>query len=239
MAENYKGMNVFEKEGGIVDHKDQILESFGESEPVLGVFSNSKTANSAQKRFDFKRKTSQQGPNYRRRHVYVKSISQYRQERLRRKRVCELSNLSQEEIAKHLGVSVRTVQRDQAKIKPYHLGHFNRFCRELREKEMQEYNETSDSLSLPQRAKLLIKLLDRQRKEEEDHKRFLRTFFIDIDLDRCATDGFPVAKPFIASHKVNLKAGIQFVVVFRKNGQKYAINVGNLAQSNSASANPY
>ncbi|NLB76618.1 MAG: hypothetical protein GX799_09170 [Crenarchaeota archaeon] len=30
--------------------------------------------------------------------------------------------MSQEEIAKRLGVSVRTVQWDQAKIKPYHLG---------------------------------------------------------------------------------------------------------------------
>ena len=94
-------------------------------------------------------------PGYRRKHVYVKSIAKYREERLRRKRVSELSNLSQEEIAKRLGVSVRTVQRDQAKIKPYHLGQFNRFCRELREKEMQEYTETSDSLSLPQRAKLI------------------------------------------------------------------------------------
>ena len=82
-------------------------------------------------------------------------------------------------------------------------------------------------------------LLDRQRKEEEAHKRFLRTFFIDIDLDRCAADGFPEAKPFIASHKVNLKEGIQFIVVFHKNGQKYAVNVGNLAQSNNTSANPY
>lgn len=239
MAEKYKGMDYFENEGGLVDRKGQLLESFGESELDLGVFSNSQNGNSVQESPDCRRKTGLKGPGYRRRHVYVKSISQYRQERLRRKRVCELSNLSQLEIAKQLGVSVRTIQRDQAKIKPYHLGQFNRFCRELREKEMREYNESSESLSLPQRAKLLIKLLDRQRKEEEAHKRFLRTFFIDIDLDRCAADGFPEAKPFIASHKVDLKAGIQFVVVFRKNGQKYAVNVGNLAQSNNTSTNPY
>ena len=239
MAEKYKGMDYFEKEGGVVDRKDQLLESFGESEPVLGVFTNSQKDNSAQESPVCKHKTSLKGPCYRRKHVYTKSIAKYRKERLRRKRVCELSNLSQLEIAKRLGVSVRTVQRDQAKIKPYHLGQFNRFCRELREKEMREYNEASESLSLPQQAKLLIALLDRQRKEEEAHKRFLRTFFIDIDLDRCAVDGFPVAKPFIASHKADLKEGIQFVVVFRKNGQKYAVNVGNLAQSNSTSTNPY
>jgi hypothetical protein len=238
MAENYRNMDTFEKEGGIIDHKDQLLASFGESELDLGVFSNSKTDNSAQENPDCTSKTSLKGPGYRRKHVYTKSIAKYRKERERRKRVSEFSNLGQEEIAKRLGVSVRTVQRDQAKIKPYHKGQFNRFCRELREKEMVEYNETSESLSLQQRAKLLIALLDRQRKEEEDNKRYLRTFFIDIDLDRCATDGFPEAKPFIASHKVNLKAGIQFVVVFRKNGQKYAVNVGNLAQSNSTSANP-
>jgi transcriptional regulator with XRE-family HTH domain len=239
MAENYKSMDDFSGEGGIVEYKDQLLESFGESELDLGVFSNSENGNSAQESTNCRRKTSLKGRGYRRKHVYTKSIVKYRKERERRKRVCELSNLSQEEIAERLGVSVRTVQRDQAKIKPYHLGQFNRFCRELREKEMQEYNETSESLSLPQRAKLLMKLLDRQRKEEEDHKRFLRTFFVDIDLDRCAADGFPLAKPFIASHKVNLKTGIQFVVVFRKNGQKYAVNVGNLAQSNSTTANQF
>jgi len=233
MAENYRSMEDFSGGGGIVDRKDQLLASFGESELDLGVFSNSENSNSAQESPNFRGKTGLKGPSYRRKHVYIKSISQYRQERLRRKRVCELSKLSQEEIAKRLGVSVRTVQRDQAKIKPYHLGQFNRFCRELREKEMREYNETSESLSLPQRAKLLIKLLDRQRKEEEAHKRFLRTFFIDIDLDRCAAEGFPEAKPFIASHKMNLKEGIQFIVVFHKNGKKYAVNVGNLAQSNN------
>jgi transcriptional regulator with XRE-family HTH domain len=239
MAENYKGMDDFEKEGGIVDHEDQLLESFGESELDLGVFTNTENSNSAQETPDCTRKTSLKGPGYRRKRIYTKSVAKYREERKRRKRVCELSNLNQEEIAKRLGISVRTVQRDQAKIKPYHLGQFNRFCRELREKEMREYNESSESLSLPQRAKLLIKLLDRQRKEEEAHKRFLRTFFIDIDLDRCAADGFPEAKPFIASHKMNLKEGIQFVVVFRKNGQKYAVNVGNLAQSTNTATNPY
>jgi transposase len=239
MAEYYRSMDNFEKEGGIIDRKNQLLESFGELEPDLGVFSNSQNDNSAQENSVCNQKTSLKGPGYRKKHAYTKSIAKYRKERVRRKQVCELSNLSQDEIAKRLGVSVRTVQRDQAKIKPYHKGQFNRFCRELREKEMREYNETSESLSLTQRAKLLIALLDRQRKEEEAHKRFLRTFFIDIDLDRCAADGFPEAKPFIASHKVNLKAGIQFVVVFRKNGQKYAVNVGNLAQSNNTSANPY
>jgi transcriptional regulator with XRE-family HTH domain len=239
MAENYRSMDDFSEEGGLVDHKDQLLESFGESVLDLGVFGNSESTNSAQKSPDLNRKTGLKERGYRKKHVYTKSIAKYREERLRRKRVCELSNLNQEEIAKRLGVSVRTVQRDQAKIKPYHLGQFNRFCRELREKEMREYNETSESLSLPQRAKLLIKLLDRQRKEEEAHTKFLRTFFIDIDLDRCADDGFPEAKPFIASHKMNLKAGIQFVVVFHKNGQKYAVNVGNLAQSNSTTANQF
>ena len=239
MAEKYKDMDDFEKEGGIIAHKNQLLASFSKSELDLGVFSNSENGNSAQQNPVCNRKTSLKGPGYRKKHVYTKSIAKYRKERERRKRVSELSNLNQEEIAKRLGVSVRTVQRDQAKIKPYHQGQFNRFCRELHEKEMREYNETSESLSLQQRAKLLIKLLDRQRKEEADHKRFLRTFFVDIDLDRCAADGFPLAKCFIASHTVNLKDGIQFMVVFRKNGQKQAVNIGNLSQSLKTPANPY
>ena len=123
MAENYKDMDDFSEEGGIIDREDQLLESFGESELDLGVFSNSENGKSAQQGPNCKRKTSLKGPGYRKKHVYTKSIAKYRKERERRKRVCELSNLSQEEISKRLGVSVRTVQRDQAKIKPYHLGH--------------------------------------------------------------------------------------------------------------------
>jgi transposase len=239
MAENCKGMDDFENIGGLAEHEKQLLGSLCESELDLDVFSNPQLGNSAQESPDRKCKTGLKGPGYRRKHVYVKSISQYREERKRRKQVCELSGLSQEEIAKRLGVSVRTVQRDQAKAKPYYQGRFNRFCREIHEKEMREFNETSEGLSLPQRAKVLTKLLDRQRKEEEAHKRHLRTFFIDIDLDRCNSEGFPGAKSFIASHNLNLKDGIQFVVVFRKNGQKHAINIGNLAQSTNTSNNPY
>ena len=239
MAENCKSMDDFENVGGLAEHEKQLLSSLCESELDMGVFSNTQTGNSAQESPDRKRKTGLKGPDYRRKHVYVKSIKQYREERKRRKQVCELSNLSQEEIAKRLGVSVRTVQRDQAKAKPYYKGRFNRFCRELHEKEVREFNENSEGLSLLQRAKVLTKLLDHQRKEEEAHKRYLRTFFIDIDLDRCNSEGFPGAKSFIASHTLNLKDGIQFVVVFRKNGQKHAINVGNLAQSTNTSNNPY
>ena len=117
MAENYRGIDYFKKEVEKIDRKDQLLASFGESELDLGVFSNSSKSNSAEESSACNRKTSLKGPCYRRKHVYTKSIEKYRKERERRKRVCELSNLCQEEIAKRLGVSVRTVQRDQAKIK--------------------------------------------------------------------------------------------------------------------------
>lgn len=133
MAENYRSMIDFKKEWEIIDRKDQRSESFSESELDLGVFSNSQKGKSAQ---DGKRQATLKGPGYRRKYVYTKSIAKYQKERLRRRRVCELSNLNQEEIAKRLGISVRTVQRDLAKIKPYHLGQFNRFCKELHEKQM-------------------------------------------------------------------------------------------------------
>ena len=96
MAEKYKGMDDFSEEGGLVDHKDQLLASFGESELDLGVFGNSEIANSAQKSPDHNRKTGLKERGYRKKHVYTKSIAKYREERLRRKRVCELSNLSQD-----------------------------------------------------------------------------------------------------------------------------------------------
>ena len=104
MAENYRSMDNFEKEGGIIDREDQLLESFGESELDLGVFSNSENGKSAQQGPNCKRKTSLKGQGYRKKHVYTKSIAKYRKERARRKRVCELSNLNQEEIAKRLGL---------------------------------------------------------------------------------------------------------------------------------------
>jgi len=106
MAQNYKGMEGFEKEGGIIDRKDQLLASFGESELDLGVFNNSQNGNSAQENPDCKRKTSLKGPGYRRKHVYVKSVAKYRKERERRKRVSELSSLNQEEIATGKPVSL-------------------------------------------------------------------------------------------------------------------------------------
>ena len=44
MAENYKDMDDFKKEGEKIAHKNQLLASFSKSELDLGVFSNSKTA---------------------------------------------------------------------------------------------------------------------------------------------------------------------------------------------------
>ena len=58
MAEKYKDMGDFENEGGIIDREDQLLASFGESEPDLGVFSNSENGNSAQQSPDYERKTA-------------------------------------------------------------------------------------------------------------------------------------------------------------------------------------
>jgi len=166
-------------------------------------------------------KTPVEDPLYRRKHAYVKGIEQYWKERTRRKQVWELSGkLKQNEIAEKLGVSVRTVQRDVAKVRRYYRGQFNRFVRQLKEEKIQQVRAVLEGKTPIEQLKILSNLLAQQRKEEESRKRFMRTFFIIIDLDDM-TNGFPSFRTFYASPYVNFKEGVQFVIRCIKNGQKH------------------
>lgn len=196
----------------------QLLE---ENELFSSFFSKQELKDSAGFLQEKAQKTPVKGPLYRRKHAYVKGIKQYRKERTRRKRVWELSGkLKQNEIAEKLGVSVRTVQRDMARVRRYYKGQFNRFVRQLNEERIQQVRAVLEGKTSIEQLKILSNLLVQQRKEEEAQKRLMRTFFIIIDLDDMA-NGFPSFKPFYASPYVNFKEGVRFVIRCIKNGQKH------------------
>jgi len=174
------------------------------------------------KRFDDSvEKTRKRGPEYRRKHAYVKGIAQYKKERKRRKQVWELSGkLNQTEIARQLGVSIRTVQRGMSKVRRYYQGMFNRFCRELQGAKIREVQAKMEGMSPLQKLDFLGGLIAQQRKEEERRKRVSRTCVVTINLDDL-TDGIPSVKPFMASNTINLREGLDFVIRCIKDGQKH------------------
>jgi hypothetical protein len=79
--------------------------------------------------------------SYRRVCVYTKSLERWRKERERRRRVRVLAvkGYTQRQIARELGVSTRTVNRDWDKVRSYVKGKGNREMREQVEREKLEY----------------------------------------------------------------------------------------------------
>jgi DNA-binding CsgD family transcriptional regulator len=95
--------------------------------------------------------------SYRKVGAYTKSLTQYKHERLRRWRVRLLTEqgFTQEQIAKQLGVSTRTVKRDWQKVKPYVLSQFNLLMKERLQKERQETEAKYAGLTLKEAIRLL------------------------------------------------------------------------------------
>jgi len=79
--------------------------------------------------------------SYRRVGVYTKSLERWRKERERRRKVRVLAakGYTQEQIARELGVSTRTVKRDWDKVRSYVKGQLNREMRENIEREKLEF----------------------------------------------------------------------------------------------------
>jgi transcriptional regulator len=89
--------------------------------------------------------------------VNCKSIEQYQAERTRRRKVMELSDkgLTQEEISRQLGVSSKTVSRDQHRLARYLQGQQNRQVREFYE----SIYKRIDALPQPERFELCLEAI--------------------------------------------------------------------------------
>lgn len=167
------------------------------------------------------RKKRKKTPDYRIINTYSKSTNQYWKERNRRKQAWLLSSegYTYTQIAKKLGVSEKTVQRDIKKVRRYYIGQLNRSWRIMEEERQAEWAKKVEGLSLTQQFKLVTaKLGDYlERKRGREYKRHLLKLI--IDMDDLKHGVFPTIKPW-PSHKqfsITLPLHVQFIL--RANGQ--------------------
>ena len=98
-----------------------------------------------------------EGASYRRIRVYTKTMVRYRKERERRRQVRLLSakGFTQEQIARELGVSTRTVKRDWAKVAPYVTAQRNGEVRRLEEERRLLFWQRCEGLTVSKRIALM------------------------------------------------------------------------------------
>lgn len=162
------------------------------------------------------------GPDYRKMHVYTKSLKQYKKERKRRGQVRQLlhDGCTQKQAAQKLGISEKTVRRDWAKLKPYEAGLWNSKIRQLNDDYRQRFEQNLAGKTLKERFRILTKLLIQQM-EGKDRKHYLRHKFpIIIDMDDM-TNGCPRIHP---EYKGNFKMPMHIVFKLKRENQTEEID---------------
>jgi predicted transcriptional regulator len=137
-------------------------------------------------------KLHRNAPQYRKIERYVKSIKQYKLERLRRKKVRALSykGMTYPQIAKELGISERTVARDMKKQRTFQIGQFHKGLRKIEQDQIDKFNKETAHLSPIKKFQVLTDLLIKQQSifKMRDYNRHQIKIIIDMnDL----TDGCP------------------------------------------------
>jgi len=144
--------------------------------------------------FDKKRclKLHRNTPQYRKIERYVKSIKQYKRERLRRKRVRALSSkgMTYPQIAKELGISERTVARDMKKQRCYQIGQFHNALRKIEQDQIDKFNMETAHLSPIKKFQVLTELLIKQQSLFKMREYNQHTIKIIINMNDL-TDGCP------------------------------------------------
>ena len=135
-------------------------------------------------------------PYYRKIKHYTKSKEQYWAERKRRKKVWLLCSkgYTYKQIAKKLGVSEKTVQRDINKVRRYYIGRINKAERIIQEERIAGWDKMLEGLTLRQRFKLTTQLLCTtmdKRREREYNRHLLK---IILDMDNLKHGVFPTLK---------------------------------------------
>jgi len=117
---------------------------------------------------------------------YVKSTDQYWKERNRRKRARELQSqgLTYKQIAKKLGVSEKTVQRDMKKNRRYYIGQINRAFRLLEQERNRKLNRELEGKSLFQQYKIMSRRMDAYMKRLKWRKYLRHLMVITIDMTK-------------------------------------------------------
>ena len=131
--------------------------------------------------------------------------------------------LTLSQIAKEIGVSIKTVQRDLSKLERYVKGQINR-RRYLLDQEHRRELESLSATSFLERSKMLSRLLFHTRKlgRKEEYKQHNKTIF--LDLDNLSVDGFPRLVTKSVSSTFKTPYNMTFIAV--KQGQHHLL--GNL-----------
>jgi len=167
--------------------------------------------------FDKKRrlKLHRNAAKYRKMRCYVKSIGQYKRERLRRKRVRQLSNEGKTypQIAKELGISERTVARDMKKQKTFQIGQFHKTLRKLEQDQIDKFNRETAHLTPVQRFQVLTDLLLKQESlfKMREYNRHQIKIIIDMNdlTDGCPSIHFWPSPPWHLTKPIHLDFYIQ------------------------------
>jgi len=150
---------------------------------------------------------------------------QYQKERQRRRKALELvsQGLTLSQIAKEIGVSVKTVQRDLSKLERYVKGQVNR-RRHLLDQERRRELESLSATSFLERSKMLSRLLFHTRKlsQKEEYEQHNKTIF--LDMDNLSVDGFP--RLFAKDVSSAFKTPYNMTFIAMKQGQHHLL--GNL-----------
>lgn len=181
--------------------------------------------------FDKKRalKLHRNAPEYRKIERYVKSIEQYKLERLRRKRVRQLSSEGKTypQIAKELGISERTVARDMKKQRTFQIGQFHNALRKIEQDQINKFNKETAHLNPVKKFQVLTELLIKQQSlfQMRDYNRHQIKIIIDMNdlTDGCPSIHFSPQPPW------SLTRPIHFDFYVEHDGQTKS--VGGLTQT--------
>jgi transcriptional regulator with XRE-family HTH domain len=159
---------------------------------------------------------------YRKISIYTKNLKRYKLERKRRRQVRLLSEkgLTQKQIAAELGVSVRTVKRDWAKLHSCIKGEFNRQIREILLESQESLDRSYEGLTLKEQIKLLtqdIKTAMKSRPSKKQTKQAPLLIFT-LNLEEQTPDGFPTLK--VSPERMQFSGNLTIILDAIKNGQR-------------------
>lgn len=160
--------------------------------------------------------------SYRRISIYTKSLKRYKLERKRRRQIRLLSEkgLTQKQIAAELGVSVRTVKRDWAKLHSCVKGEFNRQIREILLESQESLDRSYEGLTLKEQFKLLKQDINAAMKSRPSKKETKRAplLILTLNLEEQTSDGFPTLK--ISPERVQFSGNLTIILDALKNDQR-------------------
>ena len=230
MQKSPKSVKSMDPEGGFNPSIGSILAELNESSSNQA-FRDSDTdtfdSEKAQERGARALNSKERGPKYRLTQHYVKSIGQYKKERLRRKQIWALSSegLTQKQISEKLGVSEKTVQRGLKRVSQYYLGRLRRTYEVSERARMQELCAEIEAMTFAERFVFIAKLLKERKKITEVREYLRHHIHLIIDLDHLLPNGLPSCSLWPkAPINIDTSQPWNIRVFCAKNGEKYDIS---------------